>query len=222
MSLKKLLSDVREGRIDFQEFVDNSRTDFRRLATYLLRRWVSPEWFSIDDVEQELYLGAWNYIWRYEVSRSRGVTLQRFVIWNAANSAKIQLHKARGVTIAGSPDRKPSQIEKPLTFFGDDGEGEALMTRILNEPPRAEEALIEREIRNQAVVKALRVCESSNERYTILAIREAGSLDGAGQVLYDDIDHRIALRLASEQHADRFVFRHARKVVSRMIAIDQS
>lgn len=213
-NLKEMLMLVRDGRIDFGEFVAGTRNEFRAMACHLMRRWTPPEWFTLDDIEQELYLGAWKYVPKFDPSR--GVALDRYIVFNAMSCAKTQLHKARGVTISGSPDKKASNVETPLTFFGDDGEGEALMTSILSENAKAEAELIDDEERKRAVAVALQACESSKERYTVLAIREAGSLDAAGRLLYDDIDHRITLRLASEEHADRFVLRHARAIASRV------
>lgn len=219
-NLQSMLTRVREGVIDFSEFVAKTRTEFRRMALYLLSRWVSPVWYTPDDVEQELYLGVWNHIWRYEPCLSNGVSFARYIVYNAMAAAKIQLHKARGVTISGSPDKKQSNIETPLALFGDENEGQFLLESILAEPAIAEEAMIEAEIRKESVTEALMACETKPERFAILAIREAGTLDSAGQLLYDDFDHRVELRLGSEKQATRFVFRHASVVAKRMAQQD--
>jgi hypothetical protein len=140
------------------------------------------------------------------------------VVFNAMAFAKTNMHKARGVTISGSPDRKVSCIEIPVSQFGDDGDGDALLESILAEGAEAENALIAEETRVEAVTRALKVCQNSRERFAVLAIREAGSLDAAGRLLYEDFDHRIALRLPSEEHANRFVYRQARVVADRLEA----
>jgi len=213
-NLKKSLVLVQKGRIKFDQFIARTRSEFRAMAGYLMRRWTPPEWFTLDDLEQELYLGVWKYIAKFDPSR--GVTLEKFIIYNAMSCAKTQLHKARGVTISGSPDRKTSNIETPLSFMGADvHEGEVLMASILSEEAIAEEELVEAAERKRASTIALKMCENDLERYTVLAIRESGSLDAAGRLLYDDIDHRITLRLNSEEHANRFVLRHARAVAQR-------
>lgn len=217
-NLERMLTLVRDEHIDFATFVSKTRTEFERMARHLLRRWAAPEWFTLEDLEQELYLGAWKYIPRYNASH--GVTFSRYIVFNAMASAKAYLHKARGVTLSGvgaaHPDRKTSHIETPLTFFGENGEGESLMNAIMSESPRAEDALIANEERRAAVQMALGACATRKERYAVLAIREAGGLDGAADVLYEDIDHRIDLRLHSEAHADRFVLRNARAVARRL------
>lgn len=213
-NLELQLHLVHDEKIDFGSFVAATRVEFRKMALYLVRRWTPPEWFTLEDIEQELYLGAWKYIWRFDPTR--GKSISNFVTYNAIQHAKTALHVARGVTISGSPDRKVSNIETPLSMFGEEGDGEALMSVILGEAPQAEEALIEHEDRKAACKVALRACESQQERYVVLAIREAKSVDGASRVLYDDIDNRIDLRLSSEAHAERFVKRHAIAVVQRM------
>lgn len=217
-NLESKLLALKEGQVDFGDFVTTTRREFRAMATHLLRRWAAPEWFTLDDAEQELYIGAWDYVWKFEPSY--GTPLARFVVYNAMGQAKRALHLARGVTISGSPDRKKSQFETPLSFFGSDGEGEALMESILGKPDTStslvEDELIADQERRRTIMTALTACENSKERYAVLAIREAGSLDGAARVLYDDIDHRIALRLASEEHADRFVRRQALAVAQRI------
>ncbi len=217
-NLERMLVLVRDKRIDFGTFVTNTRREFYKLAFSLRRRWRSPEWFTVEDVQQELTFGAWKYIWEFDQKRAKGKSISWYVIFNAMAHAKTQLHKARGVTISGSPDRKVSQIEKPLTFFGDNGEGDNLLESILAETPRAEDALIEEHERRLAVTRALKVCQTPRERFAVLAIRQSGGLDAAGGLLYDDFKHRIELRLPSEEHADRYVRRQARAVALRLDA----
>lgn len=216
-NLEKMLRLVRDEQITFAEFVTKTRTEFERMARHLLRRWASPEWFTIDDLVQELYVGAWKYIWRYDPKY--GVSLARYIVFNSMSAAKAHLHKSRGVTISGSPDKKVSNIESPISSLGESGE--AIIDSILSTLPAAEELLIEEEERSRAVQKALFACETPKERYAVLAIREAGGLDDAGRVLYDDIDHRIDLRLHSEEHADRFILRQARAIALRLDAVNE-
>lgn len=217
-NLEEMLVLVYDKRIDFGTFVMRTKTEFLKLAAGLMRRWRAPEWHNIEDVQQDLLFGAWKHVWKFDVKKAKGKSISWFVVFNACAYAKTQLHKARGVTISGSPDRKISRIETPLSFFGVDGEGAALLDSILAETPRAEEALIEEKDRRLAVTRALKACETPRERYAVLAIRESGSLDAAGRLLYDDFKHRIALRLPSQEHADRFVHRQARTVATRLEA----
>lgn len=204
---------VRDEQISFGDFVAGTRKDFFALATYLRRRWVGPAWFTIDDLEQELYLGAWKYIEKWDSKRGRSI--EDYVTWNATQEAKRELHRARGVSLSGCPDHLPSNFEAVLSSIGEEGDGENLLHRVADDPI-AESHIIEMQTRKDAATAALRACKTSKERFAVLAIREARSLDKAGNVLYDDFDHRIALRLGSEERADNFVMRYAKIVAQRI------
>lgn len=211
--MRKLLTQVREGELTFENFVAQTRKDFFLLATNLLRRWKNPAWLTADDLEQELYLGAWKYIPKHDPTR--GKPIEEYVLWNAMNAAKRELHVARGVSISGSPDRKASNFEAPLTSLGEEGDGEVIMN-LMAEAPIAEEYILQVQQTRKTATAALKICETPKERMVVLAIREAGSLDKASSVLYDDMQHRIALRLDSEEYAERFVFRHAKVIAKKM------
>lgn len=224
-NLEKMLWQLRDGKIDFGAFVLGTRTEYRAMAAYLLRRWVGPEWFTQDDLEQELYLETWHHVWGYvgeknghvDYEPGRGVTLSRWVVYGAMGKAKRELHKARGVTISGSPDRKPSNFETPASFIVGDGAEADFIERMLHaEEPLADAVLEAVETTRTKATKALQACATKKERYAVLAIRDAGSLDGAARVLYDNVDRRSELRLGCEDAAERFVERHAWKVAQRM------
>lgn len=207
---------MRDGQITFEQFVDKTRKDFFLLASRLLQRWSSPPWFSVDDAEQELYLGAWNYIWRFEDAKgeAKGVTIERYVVFNAMSQAKRELHRARGVALGGSPDRKISNFEATLSSIGEEGDGDRLLS-LLYDPPIAEETIIEHQEKKRATKKMLKVCETVEESVVVLAIKKAGSLDEAGTVLYNNFDRRIQFRLGSESKAEKFVLRHAKALAKR-------
>jgi DNA-directed RNA polymerase specialized sigma24 family protein len=219
--LEKMLRLVRDREIGFGDFVAATRSDYRAMARYLLRRWATPEWLREEDVEQELYLETWRIVWKYDPARlgagGKPVRLKSFVVFGAMAAAKRAMHRARGVSLNGSPDRKASRFETPLSQVGrEEGDGESLMAQLLAELPRAEEELGAVEETRHAATEALAVCETKQERFAVLAIREAGSLDGAASLLYDDIDHRIDCRLGSEERAERFVRKHAGAVARRI------
>lgn len=212
-TVKKMCLLVREGQISFEQFVANTRKDFFALATHLLRRWNGPAWFTVDDVEQELYLGAWKYISRWDPDR--GKSIEEYVTWNAMCAAKRHLHSARGVSLSGSPDRKLSNFEAPLSSIGEEGEGEMILQHAFVEPV-AENVMIDHETRYAMANEVLKTCETRAEKLVVLAIRDARSIDNAGDMLYDNFDQRIELRLGSEEIADRFVMRTAKTVAKRM------
>lgn len=206
-----MLGRVRDKSIDFGYFVRETRSEFRAMASALVRKW-NPGHMLVDDVEQELYLHAWSYVWKFDPSR--GVTIARFVVFNATHHAKREMHKARGVSTSGCPDNRAARCEAPLASFGD--AGDALLALLRAETLDADAALIRTQECRRAATRALSACTTKKERYAVLAIREAGSLDTAGRLLYDDPDHRTTLRLGNEQQAERFITHHASAVARRI------
>lgn len=211
-NLEVMLERVRDKSIDFGRFVHATRSEFRAMAHALARKWKSP--LLVDDIEQELYFHAWIFIWKFDPTR--GVTIARFVVFNATHHAKRAMHKARGVSTSGCPDARVSRSEMPLSALGSDGDGEMLLAMLVSDEPKADEVAINVQQCRQAATRALSVCTSKKERYAVLAIREAGSLDNAGRLLYDDVDHRTTLRLGCESHAERFIVKHAGAVARRI------
>lgn len=215
------LRELHEGKIDFQAFVVATRPVFRAMAMSLARRWRPPEWYTLEDVEQELYLGAWRAVFGREGKGGRWVeydperaSLVRYVMFNAMYEAKRKLHVARGVSIHGNPDKKKSVIEQPASRMGDDGEG--FLEALLAEPALALEEMVRAQETRRAATSALAHCKTQNERFAVLAIREAGSLDDAAAVLYEDVDFRTTLRLGCEEAANGFVRRNAGAVAARI------
>lgn len=209
---------VLDHRITFASFMRATKTEFTRMAKHLLRRWVPPTWMTPEDLVQELYLGAWiMFFGPTPFDPSRGVKLSKYIAWNAMGHAKRALHKARGAQLHGSADCNPSNIEKPFTAFDrDDREGESFVDLLVADEPNAEQVMIVAETRSEAIERAMRSCNTARERVAIIALDQGGSVDGAGRVLYDDFDTRIALRLGSEEHATRYVTRAASAVADRL------
>jgi len=202
-----------ERRLAFDAFVRTTDREFARMANYLLRRWVPPAWYAFDDVMQELTIGAWSYVYRWDATR--GVSLARYVVFNAITAAKRELHRARGAKLSGSQDRNPSRFERPLSSFGLDDEGDALAESILAEDALAERVLIARENRVTAIGEAFASCQNETERAVIRALASTEDVDASAGEIYEDIDRRISLRLVSEDHARRVVMRTAGAVIAR-------
>ncbi len=224
-NLEAMLAALKENRIDFGRFVLETRKEYRAMAEYLLRRWTPPEWFTAEDVEQEMYLDTWRKYYdgdggkvRFPKYRPEGATLVRVIVYGAMCAAKRELHRARGAKLSGSPDRNPSRHETPASALWDDG-GDRLVDMILAQPPRAEVELIDWQEKRLARAKALEACKNKMERCVVLAIREAGSLDGASRVLYEDPSLREELGLESEKQAEKFVSKHAREVARRLVPV---
>lgn len=225
-NLEKHLALVLTKRIGYDTFVAATQREFGALACSLTRRWAPPSSVTVEDVVQDLYFGAWLTLFPKNPAKrfdpTRGVSLRRFVVFNAMSHAKRALHKARGAKLSGTADKNPSHIERPLSSMGGnddaDDDGYGWIAALLSEEPVAEAAFISREEREESVQRALRACTCARERVAVLALAEGGDVDGAGRVLYDDLDTRIALRLGSEEHATRYVTGAALAVASRLDA----
>ena len=216
--LELTLRRLKDGEVNFGRFVRETVAIYESMARYLLRRWRTPCWMQEEDVVQELYVETWRHLPKYDPTR--GTSLAGFVVFGAMSETKRRMHKARGVSIHGSPDRKASRIEPPVSSLArrgdEDGATEAYVASLLAEEPVAEEGAIEAERVRSSATTLLRACRTPEERTAALAVREAGSLDGACRVLYDDAEHRLDWRLGSEELADRFVRRNLVAVASRM------
>jgi DNA-directed RNA polymerase specialized sigma24 family protein len=217
-NLEKQCEQVLAGRITFTAFFRATHAEFTRMANYLLRRWVAPIFQSAEDIVQELYLGAHGAMFGDKPwDPSRGVSLTRYVVYNAMAYAKRKLHKARGAKLSGSADRNPSCFEIPFSLLGADATfADYFGDHLASDTPDPEHLIERAQEKRDSIARALAACETPRERIAIIALEEGGDVDGAGAVLYDDYPTRIALRLGSEQHAARYVARAAQSVAQRL------
>jgi hypothetical protein len=213
-NLETQLQALRAGAIGFTRFAYLTRADFGRMAAYLLRRWKTPTWFVEEDVVQELLFAASEHARTWDPAR--GVPLARYVAWNAARVAKRWMHKARGVSINGSPDRKVSRFELPFSALGDvDEEGDDFIARIADGTASAEDILAARTETVAVAQTLLDACWTPRERRAVEAVKQTGDHERAGRHLYDNVEHRIELRLGSEEKAEAFVTRTVAEVWRR-------
>src|SRR5271157_5625202 len=91
--LAPALAALQAERITFRAFYRETRLDWSRMATALHRNWHLPPTVTIDDVEQELLLGAWQSVGRW--SPTAGMTLVGYVVWVAHNHATRWIHRQR-------------------------------------------------------------------------------------------------------------------------------
>lgn len=104
-----------EGKITFAKFWELTASHWRGLAAMLMRRWKAPEWVEREEIEQELMLGAWIAMTKYDPKRSADPAA--YVVWNAVDKAKKKLHKIRGAVLHGNPDSAPGQWEVPFSHL---------------------------------------------------------------------------------------------------------
>lgn len=210
MTFGQALALVHDGRLTFNDFISHTRDRWRRFALYLARKWRGPAWHSVEDIEQDLYLGVWSFLWRYDDFYAKKVTLERYVVFNALDFAKKNLHRARGASLSGSADRNPSHIEPPFASWDEDGQAhlESLLT--------SEATQFDTVVSLEAVARAKRACTSVRELHSVDALARTGDIGEAALRLYGDFDTRLACRFMSEAHAVRVVDAAADAVAQRL------
>ena len=107
------LESVRNGG-SFDRFAKSTRSDWKRIAGYLWRRWSLPDGVEVEDVEQELLLHAWQAIRRWE--DGRGPTLRSFVVWSSITGTKKWMHAQRSAL--RRDDRAPSRFPVSMSRLG--------------------------------------------------------------------------------------------------------
>jgi DNA-directed RNA polymerase specialized sigma24 family protein len=118
MNLATWLKRLADHECDFTTFVRHTREDWERLANTLIRRWRAGG-VSVEDVVQDLLIAVEHFVPKFD--SSRGKTLVAFVVFNACAAAKRELHRMRGVSTSGSPDKRKSPTVIPFEFYTDCG-----------------------------------------------------------------------------------------------------
>jgi Sigma-70 region 2 len=85
---------LRGKKITFTAFYRTTRQEWQRMALSLHRNWKLPPTVTVDDVEQELLLGAWLAVRKFVPSK--GMTLVGYVVWCSHSRATKWIHKQRG------------------------------------------------------------------------------------------------------------------------------
>lgn len=198
------LMALRAGSLSFNNFEAATRRDWTLLARYLTRKWPLPAGVDDEDVRQELLLGCWQVLPNFDPSR--GVSVQRYCVFNAIDRAKRWIHKQRAAK--SRRDKSPSRhalVFSTLTEYQTQSIDYALCVQPV------QERVAECKSRYGAVVDG---CESERDEVCIVAFVEAkGNIDGAVSLLYDDADTRRVHRFGCREEARRAIWRAASRVV---------
>lgn len=182
--MDELLIALRCGRISFDLFERRTRPLWTALAENLLRRWRGPVAVSVDDMRQELLLGAWIFVAHWDPkqlgSDGHPIAISRYVTFNACDKAKKWLHQQRNAY--RRDDKSPARLERNFSSYrrAGDEEGqveEALLQRCSIDAV-AETHLLERETLALAAAAA-----PIQHRPAMLAVAQTGDLDLAAEVL---------------------------------------
>jgi DNA-directed RNA polymerase specialized sigma24 family protein len=201
---------LRGGQSTYQEFAQETRERWVTMARWLMRRWRVPGWVDVEDVVQELMLGAWRGTWEYEAGRGTR-TLGQHVEYTAVDKAKKRMHKWRGAPLHGNPDGEPSSIDVPFCLV--DGSGQDWVDRLASLPASQEESLM----RGEHDLAVLRRCMSIEELLVMQALLETESFQGSAELIFGDPEARRLLELRTEEQAARLVVRTAYAVDRRIL-----
>lgn len=222
---------LRRGEVTFTMFVRRTDKLWRRLAAQIRRRWAHPPWHAFEDTMNDLLLGAWEFVPKFD--EARGGSMQRYVVWNAYDRAKKACHKARGASHSrpagesDNPDRARSRVERPLSSYGEEGsdEGESAsagerlcFAHGVFTVAVQEIAMLGEEERADVSGRIWAYAESFAEMTALEVLAEVRSVDEAAARLYETPASRRELRLRDEGHARDFVSRLVRAVSARMAA----
>lgn len=164
MTMERVMTKVRAGELSFDSFAHETRDDWQRLGASLYRRWKLPPAVDMEDLVQELLLGAWVALPEWHASK--GMRLSNFVVWQAMNAAKSWMHVQRGASKHGNRDKNPSRFDFAV---GDDN---------LDMPSvEASQELVVLGLERLRMAFAMLYTEK--ERRAFAAVVETGSVDAA-------------------------------------------
>jgi hypothetical protein len=197
--MKHELMAVRDGRMTFDVFVQQTSTRWRYLAEQLLRRWSAPAAVEVEDLQQELLVGAWAVLPRWQPAR--GTSVERYVIFNAMSQAKRWLHVQRGVRRSRRgphPDRVRSRHAIAVSDL--EVQTDATQSDVIEAKRRQAEALMK--------VAALR---TDRDRLCASLFARTGSIDRATDLLWSNLGLREQCGFKSRTAARRQVYRATRR-----------
>lgn len=205
MSMGVWLDRLRQGEADFGAFAGATATDWRLLSHWLMRRYSLPPAVDAEDVQQEMLIECWRSVplWRPD----GGQPLKKWTVYRSVGQAKEWLHKQRNAY----KRRNKSPSRHPLAFAGlSENEVELIDYWTFSEPTQFEHI-----VSKQAIGAALGRCRTDREHYCVVAVIEArGSIDGAVEWLYSDVNIRRRCRFGSEADARRAIWRTAGRVAT--------
>lgn len=213
------------GKISFAQFLAQTRDDWGKLATYLMRRWRVPAGVEHEDVVQELHMGAFKAIATYDPLR--GSSPSGFVVYTAVDKAKKWMHRQRGAVLHGNPDAHPGVLIRNFSDMRCNSDKDAAASFEKALPLRIMRLLgtdtpdIEGRIDGVSAWEDARTsAPTAKIRDALAAVEcERGSVVDAARSLYADLDKRLRHRLGSEDEAMRAV-EHSLRYAAAKLADD--
>ncbi len=104
--IHKQAERLARGEITLETFLKVTHLDWTCVARSLLRRWAAP--VEVEDVVQDLCLAVVQFYPKY--NSTRGVSLGKFLLFNASDKAKKQIHRYRDANTHRCADKNKSRM----------------------------------------------------------------------------------------------------------------
>jgi hypothetical protein len=160
--------------VTWEEFVLAYGRQIGGVARLLLARWKLPAAVSQADIEQEVWLGAWEAWQRWTAGRG-GMTRNAFALCSGKQAAMRWIHVQRNSTrrLGTTPGRFPL-AETGLLADWEDALPESVVDRRVIEPGQDIAVAF-----GEAVRDALQSCRTRRERRALTTLVERGFAEGA-------------------------------------------
>lgn len=195
-----VVSNVGTRNAAFSKFVTTTRPDWEKLAQSLLRKYKTGPEVDVEDVIQELNMAAWRYMTEFDPTR--GVSFDKFIIFQAMVRAKKWVHHTRNCNLH-DPDKKPSRLPIYLEDFslrGEDCHDGCLPELLKVEPDQDVHAY-----RKEASAKAIRALRTVQQVYAFHAFYETWNVEEAISILVDNEDIRKKTKIRGAHMARRCI-----------------
>jgi len=189
--MERELTLLNRGEMTFDRFVYLTGPYWRRVAGDLRSRWEVPPAIGVEDIVQELLLGVWTALDKYEAGKS---PIKSFVLTRAIWSVKRWLHRERGAWgwQPKEPSRFPLSSSDTVDQYEDPGGTE-------------QERAVE-------VLERMRVASTDRERVVMERIARCPSVDLVAADIYSDPDARLTMKFDNQVAARQAVYRTVLKM----------
>ena len=189
-----------DGELSFDKFYASTKKEWRLLSAYLWRRWTLPAGVTRDDVEQEMLLGVWLKLPKWDATKAE---LESFIVWNACDRAKKWIHKQRGANRHRHADASPGRYDKAFSSLAGTRETPEAFDRRLDAMMKTQEPDQEERVDFARLICMIpERCDSERGRQAVRYFIEAsGDAKAAGEMWFADCEERFRFRLGGEQEA---------------------
>lgn len=180
------LTRLQAGEQSFERFALATRKTWLNLAHHLLRRWRGPVSVDVEDLVQELLVACWRCLTRFDPKR--GVSIERYAIYNSVDKAKKWLHKRRGAY--RRDDKSPSRFELPFSTLGGqhDEDGDDYQSRLMDRLGSVEAT------QDSELVRRQTLASMASEDLAFMIYQRCPDIERAAQNIVQNPLARLALR----------------------------